>query len=420
MSVALPSAVSYQQGAPSLPPNSRAIDVVLRPTNGATFGENSTIRWDFNSSGFIVPDSLYIRYKYAFVNVAGAQMKGVPVYTPFSTLRAYVGSNQVETISQYNQVAHMLVNLSHTIADKAGLMAGYGYFGSAGTPTTADYDGRTLLVSESGSFSAPLPCMFSNCEKYIPAFAMSQLGIELVVSTLADMFRPVGGVIPTGIILSNVELCYTQINMGAEVEAMVRSSGLTHIKTTSYVNSASTLASGSVGQVSLVYNQRLASIRSAFLFMTLPQTATTNGEFDSVDITSNNGSYQIIVAGTAYPQTPHNTSTNKAGIFTALRGSVGTIYDAHANTSINSVEFNYISSASTSVNEPAKFIVGTDLQIVGGNDYILSGISTQNSAISAVITLGTATSALHNVHLILAYDALLEVDFASGMTSVKM
>jgi len=262
--------------------------------------------------------------------------------------------------------------------------------------------------------------MFSNCEKYIPVFAMSQLGIELVVSTLADMFKPVAGVIPTTIALTNVELCYTQVSMGAEVEAMVRSSGLTHIKTSSYVNSASTLASGSSGNVSLVFNQRLASIRSAFLFMSLPQTATTNGEFDSVDITSNNGSYQLLVGSLAYPQTPHNTSTNKAGIFQALRGSVGTIYDSHANTSINSVEFNYISSASTTFNEPGKFIVGTDLQIVGGNDYILSGISTANSAISAVISLGTATSALHNVHLILAYDALLEVDFASGMTSVKM
>jgi len=418
---ALPLSVSYQQGAPSLPPNSRAIDVVCRPSNGQTFAENSTIRWDLPSTGFIVPDSMYIRYKYAFTNVAGAQMKGVPVYSPFATLRAYVGSNQVETINSYNQTAHMLVNLSHTIADKAGLMAGYGYFQNTGTPTTADYDGRTLVGgNEVGSFSAPLPCMFSNCDKYIPAFAMSQLGIELVVSTLADMFKPVAGVIPTAITLTNVELCYTQVSMGSEVEALVRQSGLTHIKTTSYVNSASTLASGSSGSVSLVYNQRLASIRSAFLFMSLPQTATTNGEFDSVDITSNNGSYQIIVAGTAYPQTPHNTANAKAGIFQALRGSVGTIYDAHANTSINSVEWNYISSASTTFNEPAKFIVGTDLQIVGGNDYILSGISTQNSAISAVITLGTATSQLHNVHLILAYDALLEVDFASGMTSVKM
>lgn len=420
MSVALPSAVSYQQGAPSLPPNSRAIDVVCRPTNGASFGENSTIRWDLPSTGFIVPDSMYIRYKYAFTNVVGAQMKGVPVYTPFATLRAYVGSNQVETINSYGQTAHMLVNLSHTIADKAGLMTGYGYFSNTGTPSTADYDGRTLVVSETGSFSAPLPCMFSNCEKYIPSFAMSQLGIELVVSTLADMFKPVAGVIPTTIALTNVELGYTQVSLGAEVEAMVRSSGLTHIKTNSYVNTASTLASGSSGNVSLVFNQRLASIRSAFLFMSLPQTATTNGEYDSVDITSNNGSYALIVGSTQYPQTPHNTATNKAGIFQALRGSVGTIYDSHANTAINSVEWNYISSASTTFNEPAKFIVGTDLQIVGGNDYILSGISTANSAISAVISLGTATSALHNVHLILAYDALLEVDFASGMTSVKM
>jgi hypothetical protein len=419
---ALPSAVSYTQGSPSLPPNARAIDVVLRPTNGATFGENATITFDFNNAGFIDPASIYLRYKYAFTNLVSAEMKGVPVYTPFQTLRAYVGSNQVETISQYNQVAHMLVNLTHDVAQKYGLQPGYGYFNSTGVPTLEQLDGRTLssvTANETGTFSAPLPCMFSNCDKFLPAFAMPQLRVELVVSTLTDMFKSSPVAVPTGIVLSNLELCYSQIDMGADVEAMVRSSGLTHIKTHSFVNTASTLNSGTSGQVALVYNQRLASIRSAFLFMSQTLAGTNNGEFDSVDITSNNGSFWLTIAGKSYPQTPLSTSQNKAGIFQALRGAVGSIYSKDNCCAINAVEWNYVSGATTTSQAPGKFIVGVDLETIA-HDYIMSGVSSQNSAITANIQLGTATATGHNVHLIMDYDALLEIDFASGLASVKM
>jgi hypothetical protein len=249
---------------------------------------------------------------------------------------------------------------------------------------------------------------------------MGQMRIELVVSTLVDMFKSSPVAIATGISLSNLELCYTQIEMGSEIEAMVRSSALTHIKTHSFVNTASTLASGTSGQVALVYNQRLASIKSAFLFMSQSNAGTNNGEFDSVDITSNNGSYWLTIAGRSVPQTPYNTAINKAGIFQGLRGAIGSIYSKDNNCGINSVEWNYVSGATTTFDAPAKFIVGMDCEVIPENDYILSGISSQNSAISVNIQLGTATATGHNVHLIMDYDALLEVDFATGMTSVKM
>ena len=419
---ALPSSVSYQQGAPSLPPNARATDVVLRPTNGATFGENATISWDFNNAGFIVPDSLHIRYKYAFTNAVSAEMRAVPVYTPFQTLRAYIGSNQVETIASYHQTMNMLVNVTHDVGQKYGLMNGYGYFGSTGVPSLEALDGRILsagAVNETGSFSAPLPCMFSNCDKMIPAFALPQLRLELVVATLTDMFKATPAV--TGMVLSNVELCYTQVDMGDEVERAIKAMGVAHIKTHSFVNSGSTLSSGSAGQVALVYNQRLASIKSAFLVMPASATASNNGIFDSFDITSNNGSYQFTIAGKNYPQTALSTSQNKAGIFQALRSAVGSIYSKDNNCAINAVEFGYISNPvpTTSTQAPAKFYVGADLEVIS-SDYILSGISSQNSSISVNVTLGTATGSLHTIVLILNYDALLEIDFGTGQASVKM
>ena len=418
---ALPAAINYGMGSPSLPPNARSTDVVLRPSNGATFSENATIAFDFNAtSGFIDPASIYLRYRYAFTNLVGAEMKGTPVYTPFARLNSYIGSVQIESISQYNLVANMLVQLTHGVSDKYGLQPGYGYFNNTSVPTLGQLDGRVLAVSETGTFSAPLPCMLSNCSQYIPVFAMPQLRLELVVSTLADMFRGDTVAVPTAITLSNLELCYRQVDFGPEVEQMTRSVGMAHIKTHSQVNSAALLAAASSGQIALVYNARLASIKSAFIVSTNTKAAS-NGFADSVDLTKSNGSYQLTVAGKNYPATALNTAINKAGIFQALRGAVGSVYSKDNNCAINAVEFNINDGASPILSEPGKFIVGIDLETLGSsNDYIMSGTSSQNSSITAVLQLGTATTDPHNVNLVLDYDAILEVDFTTGQASVKM
>ena len=272
-------------------------------------------------------------------------------------------------------------------------------------------------MNETGTFSAPLPCILSNCEKYIPAFAMPQLRVELVVSTLADMFKTNVVVAPTAFAITQIELVYTQIDLGADVEAMVRSTGLAHIKTQSFSNTSSLLGAGALGQVSLVYNTRLASIKSAFLFMANSR-AGSNLEFDSVDITKSNGAYFLTIAGKSYPQVPYSTAINKNGIFMALRGACGTIFSRDNNCSINAMEWNVVDNVDTTLATPGKFIVGVDLEVVG-SDYIMSGTSSANSAITANIQLGTATSDAHNVHLILNYDGLLEIDFMQGTASLK-
>ena len=414
---ALPSAVAYSQGHPSLPPNARSTEVVVRASNGSSFGENATIQFDFNNSGFIDPQSIYVRYRYAFTNLVGAEMKGVPALTPFARLNCYSGSQQLESISQYNQVATMLVALTHSVSDKYSLASSYGYYNSTSVPSLDQLDGRVLVVNETGTFSAPLPCILSNCEKYIPAFAMPQLRVELVVSTLADMFKTNVVVAPTAFAITQIELVYTQIDLGADVEAMVRSTGLAHIKTQSFSNTSSLLGAGALGQVSLVYNTRLASIKSAFLFMANSR-AGSNLEFDSVDITKSNGAYFLTIAGKSYPQVPYSTAINKNGIFMALRGACGTIFSRDNNCSINAMEWNVVDNVDTTLATPGKFIVGVDLEVVG-SDYIMSGTSSANSAITANIQLGTATSDAHNVHLILNYDGLLEIDFMQGTASLK-
>ncbi len=414
----LPSSVAYSVGSPSLPPNARSHEVVVRSSNGLTFGENQTIVFDLPNSAFCDPTSIYIRYRYAFTNLVGAQLKGTPCYSAFRSLSAFAGSTQLENIQNYGQTANMMVNLTHDQAQRYGVQSAFGYLNETGVPNLENLDGRVLTVNEAGTFSCPLPCVLSNCDKFLPLFALPQLRIELQVDTLASMFRGDTVAVPTGMTLSNVELVYKSVDLGEEVSSMIRSQGMTHIKTQSIMNTASVLGAGVQGSVALVFNQRLASIKSAFIYCA-NTTADSNQQYDSVDITSGNGSYSLTIAGTQYPSSAYNTALNKNGMLMALKQATGSVYSKDNNFSINSREWGVIDGVATTLDTPGKFIVGIDTEVLD-NDYIMSGISSQNSSITCNIVCNTATVDAHNIHLISSYDALLEIDFVAGTASLKV
>jgi hypothetical protein len=90
---------------------------------------------------------------------------------------------------------------------------------------------------------------------------------------------------------------------------------------------------------------------------------------------------------------------------------MNTIFGNTVAMSINTPEFSYISTDTTSITQPAKFWVGFNLQkLTVPSKAFFTGVSTQNSPISAVINIGTATSQIHTVMLILNYDAIIEID----------
>ena len=413
---ALPKTVAYDVPLPSIPADARCDDITLRPINGASFSPSQTIQFDFPLSGFIDPNSLYISYDYAITSAGVSSMIGCPVYAPFTRLNVLLGSQMVESQSNYNQTATMLTNLGLDVSQKFGLQSSYGYAAS-GTTTIQDLDGRVCAQNETGSFAAPLPCVLTNAEKYLPAFAMPQVRLELVVDNVANMFRPDSTAVPTNIVLSNVQIHYRQVHLGADVESMVRAMPSIHIKTQSFTNTASVVGAATQGTVSLNYNTRLASIKSAFLYFASTQS-DSNLWGDSADITQNNGSYSIAVAGRSFPQSPLNTAVCKNGHLQALRVATGNIYDKNNNFSIDATEWNYVDGDATTLAEPAKYIFGADLEVVDSS-YILSGVSSQNSSITANIVLGLSTNDAHNVHLILNYDGIIEIT-ADGQATLKM
>jgi hypothetical protein len=230
----------------------------------------------------------------------------------------------------------------------------------------------------------------------------------------------VGGTTVPAFSISNIQITYQLIEFGEEVQNMIMSMPKFFIKTTGWNNSCISVPNGSSGSQSFVFNQRFASIQNVYI---LPcGTSTTCFNFDFIDIT-NGGTYQISVGGHIFPQIALNATNNKAAILQELRKCQGQLYDETNAMSINTVEFSYTDAAcNTTINQPAKFIVGIDTCKLGSgySNNLLNGASSQNSPINVLLNLTQATAAVRNLNLVIRYDALLEIDPETRMLSAKV
>jgi hypothetical protein len=224
--------------------------------------------------------------------------------------------------------------------------------------------------------------------------------------------------------LSNVELCFDFIELGSEVDAMVRGMGdKIYIKSQSFSNSAVTVPNGTSGSQSYIFNNRYASVKGGIVLFSGSNTVQTanigNGLFDARDITNETGSISLIVSGVNYPQKPYSMVNNKAAVLMELRKVIGSIYDKNNSLAINSREYSGIDTTVTNLTQPAKFYIGFNLQKLHSN-ALLTGISTNNSNISVNIESTATTAAARQCNLILAYDALIEIDMVNRQSSVKV
>ena len=436
MNIVLPKELAYVPSLPSLP-ECLSQEIVLAPVNGGSFGPSSLIQFDLVARGFIDPASIYLRYKATLTNT-GAQnskIKGTPVYSFFNKLETIFGSSVVESVNQYNQVCNMMTNLQLSVAQKYGQQINYGWsIGSQSAPSLEQLDGRSCANNEVFTLAAPLPCILSMAEKLVPAGLMPNIRVQLTTASIAEAF--VNANLPTNYALTNVELCYTMVDFSGDTNELVKNMGdQFYIKSTSFKNMGASLASGVSGSVDLIYNMRLASIKSLFAhFCGQNSTACVNGLFDSIDPTSGNGELVYNIAGTSYPTRPISTLNSKAAIMCEIKKAVGALHSTEYNTSINSTEFSHsdysvlattnsagtvIVPVPTTLYTSGKFIFSCNTEKLSTSNTLISGISTQSSPISLRISTNTATLQAYNVYLMAMYDCLIQVNPHERNASVK-
>ena len=342
----------------------------------------------------------------------------------FNKLETIFGSSIVESVNQYNQVCNMMVNLQNDVAMKYGNQNSYGWSqGAATVPNLEQLDGRVCVNDETISLAAPLPCILSMAEKLIPAGLMPNIRIQLTTESISNVFAVATP--PTTYTIKNVELCYTMIDFHGDVNDLVKGMGdQFYIKSSSFKNMGASLSLGVTGSVDLVYNMRLASIKSLFAhFCGQNNAKCLNGIYDSCDPTSKNGDMVYTIAGTNYPSRPVSTLNNKSAFSMELKKAVGALHTESYNNSIDLIEFNYndtdiFTTPSTTIAH-AKFYFGCNTEKLSSNGALLTGVSTQSSPISLRISVGTATQQAYNVYLIALYDALIVVQPELRQASVR-
>lgn len=416
MSVALPSSINYSEKLPSLPDAAQSLTVAASPINGQTFSQGQIISFDLLNRGFLVPDSIYLSYNYTSTNAAAAQLIGCPFYTSLNRLEVQIGSVTIESISNYNVLMHFLTNTTLDVAQKYGLQSAFGY-ASDGTQSSIEVlDGRSVGANESGSFSGPLMCSLSNSEKLLPLFAMPQVRLNLTVESIANMFNT-SAAAPTAWNLSNIELRYKIVDMGNQIEDVVRSMGdKIYIKTQSFASSTTT-SSLAAGYNEFVYNSRFASIKALF-GLNGNTTVNSNRIFDSIDCTTNTGDFQFSVGGVNYPQKAISSRISKAQALMELRSAMGSVYDRNNSFSINSLEFLAVAATVCTLTAPGKYYIGTSTEKLNSNN-LLTGVSTNNSAISYKINSSLPVVSAAPFTLLINYDALFEIDLVNKQVGYK-
>lgn len=421
---ALPNQVNYNEPLLMLPENCQNWLVAAVPTNGSTFGPGTIAQVDLTTNrGFLDPASISIRYKITTTSASTTQTKivGTPLYTFINKFVCYANSQTIETISNYNTVANMLVNLQMDTASKLGQQYSLGYLDITTTPVTNEaLDGR-LCVATSDTFSlaGPLYCLLGNSEKLIPLFLLQNMRLEFTFESLANVSSNLtadAGSIMTGYTISNFEVVYNVIDFGQEVQRqIIAENPKIRIKSSSYNTSIAPIASGASGNINLIYNLRYASIKSAFLnFGGTSQTNSASRNMDSIDPTSSNGDFALQIAGVSYPQKSLSSLNNKSGIMNELRRSMGSIFGSNVAMAINAYEFSRSDQTICTYDKPGKFWCGINTQkLTVPSKAFFTGVSTQNSPITAIINTNTATTQLINAMLIAVYDAIIDIDVAT-------
>jgi hypothetical protein len=424
--MSLPKEINYSKTS-SLPKGTSSLSCVVSPANGATFGESQQIQFNLPSRSYMVPESIYLRYKINFAGqTADADVKGAfPAFTPFQRLETLIGSSVVESISNWHQLANMLMTCKVNYGQKAGLTYQMGVGLTAGTTafTFDNMNGHDLIVTSDTYYCAiPVNCLFANADRLIPLKYMAASTIQFTTDTIANMCYA-GTTLPTSVTLSNLELCFDLIDFNSEVDdaiaSMVDDRGKLMIKSQSYLSSGQTTAAVSSGSLEYIYSMRLASIKSLYLIMSGTHANSINKIFDSFDITTGNGSYQFFVASNPYPSRAISTVLNKAGVMAELSNGFGPAHDlSTTNFSITPAEFLKTNNSTTTIVQPAKFFVGTNTERLSTNAVLLSGVSSQNSPISVRIDINTATTNSQVLNLVAQFDAIIELDVMNKQVQI--
>ena len=209
--MSLPKEVNYMDKS-ELPKGTTSQTIVITPQTGnLTYNASGQlIQFNLPIRGYMLPSSLYLRYKMTVTSPAATAAQtyvcgSFPAFSPILRMETLIGSNVVESISNYNMLNQMILTCKTHYGRKFGL-AGSMTIGGGASPalTASNCNGwiPTLNSTTEDNFVAiPVNCLFGNADKLVPLKFMPATSLNFYLDSYTNYTN--GTTAPTGVSLSN-------------------------------------------------------------------------------------------------------------------------------------------------------------------------------------------------------------------------
>jgi hypothetical protein len=445
----IPSNLRYQSKTESAP--ARRYLSQIQPQGSTQFSQAETITINIptRANTALIPSESYLRGSLNLVvgtATTATTLESCGFHGMFQRIRVFHGSNLLEDIDNYSQLAKILYDY------QASEDAVKGRF-SITTGTNADYSvaqaaaagdatnaasinrGRALgALTPAGTFSYPFAINLVSMlgalagDKYLPLFELSAapLRMELVLQQSAERFlMRLGGAI-TGFNVSGVNYCGEFLELPDSAISAIKSGSSSPMQMVlpsyrSYTNSA-TLANAVQQQVSFPIPAKFSSLKNIFVVTRNNATVGVAGQFPLSHCAFGVGSansigYQFRVGSEVLPST---APVSMPEIYTEAIKCFGSVADLQNQPSINNDAFVLDAPvAVTTLNgsfltNSGGHLVGIDMEVYQGTSgqSIFNGTNTNTSDIFAIINYYQSTGAAITVlqTAFAAYDQVLVME----------
>ena len=371
----------------------------------------------------------------------------------FDTLVLYSNNTPLETINQYGLLQNFLLQNTVSLSERVG---GVSICMGSDVNSANGIDLPTAAAAYRFNFCIPLISLIGlNTEKYFPIGSVNNMQLQLTTANLCPIITyctavATNATLTTAPTLSEFRLNMKYLDVGDVAASMLRQTlqdGKWYIKSSTYTNSAVTIASGSSGNQQALLQIRNSSVKSVFhqfgqTNVGAPGLVSPNGAYDAINIGTT--SRQLQIGGNYFPNLPINDvqrpAEGYAVLIQALGGSIPKAYGSTCNresySSVGAIaavpsgaDNALVLPAANSraapagsdmgalavTSYPSSAFYGYDLEKVGG--ILFSGINTRASPPFLNLFLGSALNANVTTQAWGLSDVVMVVD--TGSKSVQ-
>ena len=439
-----------QYGLKPAAPKSRSYRVSVSPINKSVFVGGDQIVWEIPTGRrgtFLDTSQSFLKFSVQF-QAAGNVVPGFTgiylensAYCFFQRFDCYSGSNLLESINEYSQLANFLLDTSLNASDKAGLSSLIGTndksysvstvpaitqalvtAGIAATPITTSifqYPGdrsgmscaATTAINSSIPYTFALPLMsgvIGSGTKMLPVGKLNApIRCEFFLSSNDDAIYYGSGAAPGvtfQIVNVEYECCFVEIQ-DDNFDIQLAPGQQEYISTTSYRNASSYIPAATSGEVTLLLPFRAASITALYArfrpYANSVQGVNATAAYRKCSINPNFSQIYFRIGSSIYPNKPiylinGSLVSGGAEAYAELLKSHHALTSTIGNSALTSTMYNVAATATglwQAAYIPTSKLTGTDTHansfaiglecstFSNRSDTILSGVSTLNSQI---------------------------------------